>query len=117
MPSAAEPEALYVSVGEAIRAVRGATSQEELAEAIGKNQRTLSSYESGRVAVPLHLVPVIEDTCGARRGTIFRRAGLVEDSIEAAIGSDPALTEKGRHTVLAYYRFVRDEYDELRYSS
>jgi transcriptional regulator with XRE-family HTH domain len=116
MPQTPELEALYVSVGEAIRAVRGTRSQDDLAEAIGKNQRTLSAYESGRVATPLHLVPLIEDFCGARRGTIFKRSGLVEDdtSVEAAIEADPALTERKRGMVESYYVFIRDEYDEAR---
>lgn len=88
-------------------------SQEDLADAIGKNQRTLSAYESGRVAIPLHLIPLIETICKVSSGTIFHKAGLVALDVEAAIRSDPDLrTEKKRETVATYYRFVRDEVDE-----
>lgn len=112
MPDGAELEPLYVSVGEAIRAVRGAMNQEDLADAIGKNQRTLSAYEDGRVRIPLHVIPLIEAACGARRGTILRQVDLVDDSTEAAIEGDPALTPFGRRTVLGFYLYTRDQFDE-----
>lgn len=112
MPTSGDTEPLYVAVGSAIRDVRGGMSQDDLAAAIGKNQRTLSAYEDGRVRVPLHLIPEIERACGARKGAVMRKAGLVEDSTEAAIEGDPDLTPFGRRTVLGFYRYTRDEFDE-----
>jgi len=110
MPQGPEVEPLYVDVGKAIRAVRGPMSQDDLAEAIGKNQRTLSAYEDGRVRIPLHLIPEIETACGAKLGAIFHEAGLIHLDVEAAIRSDPALSEYGHESVAGFYRFTRDEY-------
>jgi transcriptional regulator with XRE-family HTH domain len=97
-------------IGEAIRSVRGEMKQAPLADLLGVDQSTFSGWESGRYMAPLHLLPAIEEACGVRRGAILRRVDLVEDSIEAAIASDPALDDRGRNAVASYYRFVRDEF-------
>src|SRR5687768_10853447 len=89
-------------IGEAIRSTRSEMNQGPLADQVGVDQSTLSGWESGRYMAPLHLLPLIEEACGVRKGAILRRAGLVEDSIEAAIESDPALTAFGRRTVLGF---------------
>lgn len=109
--SQVDPDPVYRRIGEAIRSVRGEMSQDALAEAIGRDQRTLSGYELGRGRIPLDVIIEIETACGVRRGAILREAGLVEDSVEAAIESDPALTAFGRRTVLGFYRYTRDEFD------
>lgn len=110
MASAAEVEPLYASVGKAIRAVRGDMSQDDLAEVIGKNQRTLSAYEDGAVRIPLHLIPEIEAACGARQGDILRKAGLIDESVEAVISGDPALSDYGREAVIGFYLYTRDQF-------
>jgi transcriptional regulator with XRE-family HTH domain len=112
MPDGTDIEALYRDVGEAIRSVRGAMSQDELASRIGKDQRTLSGYESGRVRVPLDVIVAIAEKCEVRASTILGRAGIVEVNTEAAIESDPTLTPFKRKSVLNFYRYTRDEFDE-----
>jgi len=98
--------------GEAIRSVRGEMTQAQLADLLGVDQSTLSGWESGRYQAPLHVLPQIEEATGVRRGTILRLIGLVEDSIEAAIEGDPDLSVFGRRTVLGFYRYTRDEFNE-----
>lgn len=87
-------------------------TQSQLADLIEGEQTTLSDYENARSRVPLHVLPQIEGACGVRAGTILRLAGLVEDSVDAAIEADPALTPFGRRTVLGFYQYTRDVFDE-----
>lgn len=90
-------------------------SQTQIAEALGVDQPRVSKWARGESQPPLEKLPVIDALCGQPRGYVLRLAGYVDDiDIEAAIKADPRLTEKGRSTVLAYYLFVRDEYDENR---
>jgi transcriptional regulator with XRE-family HTH domain len=113
-PLAEEADDFKQRVGEAIRSVRSEMKQGPLAGQLGIDQSTLSGWESGRYMPPLHLFPLIEEACGVRRGAILRRLRLVDDDVEAVIESAPDLSERGRETVLSYYRFVRDDYDENR---
>lgn len=96
-------------IGEAIRTVRGEMRQGPLADLLGVDQSTFSGWESGRYMAPLNVLPLIEEACGVRAGTILRLAGLVDDSTEAVILSDADLDDRSRHAVATYYRFVRDE--------
>lgn len=114
MPTPPDDDAddLRRRIGEAIRSVRGELKQGPLADLLSIDQSTFSGWESGRYMAPLHLLPAIEEACGVRRGAILRRAGLIDDSIEAALESDPALTAFGRRTVLGFYLYTRDQFDE-----
>jgi hypothetical protein len=87
-----------------------------VAAELGVDVSTVGRWATGERSVPIEMLPAIDSLCGKRKGYVLRLAGYVDDdlSIEDAIESAPELTETGRSTVLSYYRFVRDDYDENR---
>lgn len=108
---------LTAAFAEAVRQLeRLGVQRKDLAARLGVEPSTVSRYVTGKLSVPLELLPAIDVMCGKRKGYVLRLAGFVDDemSTEEAISSDPALTETGRATVASYYRFVRDEYDERK---
>lgn len=68
-----------VTIGEAIREVRGGMTQTELASAVGTDQGTVSKWETGGLNPSFDDLPKIEEACGVARGTILRRAGYVAE--------------------------------------
>lgn len=68
-----------VTLGDAIREVRGPMTQDELARAVGTDQGTVSKWESGRIWPGYDDLPKIEKAAGVPRGTILRRAGYVAE--------------------------------------
>lgn len=101
-------------IGTAIASVlaQANVSQSELARRLSArgwavDQSRVSRWVRG-VAEPhaLMIYPAIEEECGVAGGTIFRRAGLVDDvdlSVEQAIRSDPRLDDQGRTTLEHMY--------------
>jgi len=59
----------------------------------------------------LAIYPAIEQECAAPLGTIFRRAGYVEEAtgfdVAAAIAADPALDEDGRNALTVLYEVLK----------
>lgn len=83
-------------------------SQLDIAAALGVDQPTVSKWARGMRRPPLDALPVTEDVCGVRKGTILRRAGYVEDgcNFRDAVLADPDLSEDDRRTLLGFYDFA-----------
>lgn len=103
-----DQDPVYRRVGEAIRETRGVMTQSQLADLIEGEQTTLSDYENARSRVPLHVLPQIEEACGVRAGTILRRAGLVDDDVEAVLESTSTLLPEDRAMIVRFYKHMRD---------
>ena len=82
-------------------------SQEQIADALGVDQPTVSRWARGMRRPPIDVLPVIEQLCNVRKGTILRRAGYVEDDgvdIAAAILADQRLPEVTRQVLADAYQ-------------
>ena len=92
-----------VPLGEVIREVRGTLTQDDLADAVGTDQGTVSRWERGNLRPTLDDLRAIEDALGLHHGAIVRRAGYVEDltSVKAALEADPSIPAKSIPYLLA----------------
>lgn len=103
-----------ISVGAALRKIRESAghTQEQIADATGVPQPTLSQWELDRASptlAALEDIGAIEDACAVPRGTVLRMAGYVADevTVEAAIENDPLLSLVLKEALLrAYGAFV-----------
>lgn len=85
--------------------------QTQIADAIpGVDQPTVSKWARGERPPPLWALPLIEQVCGVRRGTILRHAGYVDDDIdlETAIETAPDVIDAtDRSALLGLYRVFK----------
>lgn len=80
-------------------------TQSELAEAMGVDQTTVSTWVRGMRRIPLDALPELEETMGVTVGTLLRKAGYVSygGDVVSAVAADPALNDSGRQAVIAVY--------------
>lgn len=94
-------------LGDAIRqaAARANVTQKQIAEAVGKDQTTISAWMKGENWPQLSAIPAIEELCGLRPGQILREAGFVEPATDArdAIMADIRLSIETRESIVVIY--------------
>lgn len=118
---AMQQQDIAARLGRALIVLRGNTPQQQLADALqGKivgqrvTQNWVSRRERGEVELTPTEVAVIEQALGARHGSVYWLAGLIEGdadpqetwtwtSARRAIENDPLLTESLRRVVLGAY--------------
>jgi len=98
----------YERVGTAFRTAYEAAGlrQEDIADALGVDQGTVSKWARGLQRIDLDYFPQIDQLCGHRKGYLLRLAGYVEDDpadVRSALASDPTLDEVSRRVLLAAY--------------
>lgn len=102
-------------IGAVIRAAykRAGLTQEQIADATGVDQSTVSAWVNGKSWPSVWALPIIEQLCGERLGFVLRSIdGFIDDDepvdVGAAINRDPALDEDSKGAMLLSYRtFVR----------
>jgi transcriptional regulator with XRE-family HTH domain len=107
-----KPMALH----EAIRsAYQGRTRQEDLADAIGVDQGTVSRWSNGKSVPNVLQQAEIERLSGRPVGWISVQAGLIDEvtTVPEAIALAPELDDTGRAAVLAAYHGVVSRYSAL----
>lgn len=110
------PQPSAVRLGSALReATRAAgITQKQIAEAVERDQSTVSAWLSGENWAPLWALPIVDELCGQPRGHVLRIAAFVDDEgvdVVAAINRDPDLDEDSKGAMLLSYRvFVRLSY-------
>lgn len=113
MPAGEPDEArrLFLAIGAEIRQARGKRTAQSLADAIGKDQTSISNYERGGT-IPLPVLWEIEAELGLRRSELLVRARAVAPEIvpvntpaQQAIQDDPDLDGPGKEAVLYAYRY------------
>lgn len=94
-----------VPLGQAIRRVRGDVDQRVVAEAVGRDQGTISKWERGQASPTLEQILSIERALGVLAGSILRLAGYVDDPVNArqAIEADRSIPDEFKPTVLRIY--------------
>ena len=99
-------EARRMTTGQAIKLAMGPMRQVDLAEALGTDQGTVSTWCTDKVVPSLTQIENIEDATGQPRGFILRAAGYVVDvtDVPSAIEHDPMLSTDSRRLLLAMYR-------------
>lgn len=105
----ASPAAAAAQLGNALReATRSAgIMQKQIAEAVGRDQSTVSAWLSGDSWAPLWALPIIDELCRQKAGHILRLAGFVDPEIdlETAIETAPApIDATDRQALLLLYR-------------
>lgn len=70
-PRRSESEVNLQAVGQRIRQLRGAATQEEFAQALNISQAQLSKYELGQSALPLSLLAKLADKYGRTKDWIL----------------------------------------------
>jgi transcriptional regulator with XRE-family HTH domain len=79
--------------------------QQDVADAVGVRQNTVSRWNTGR-SLPrdLDTIEAVERACGRPPGFILAVAlGLQVTTVEEAIAMDPMLSDFGRRVVLSTY--------------
>ena len=98
-------------LGAALRATYedAGVSQEQLADGLGVDQTTISSWARGMRRAPLDALEEVEKICRVRKGTILRRAGYVDEGVDlvTAIRTAPDLDEHGRQIMTTLYEVVK----------
>jgi len=121
MPAMSEDpwKARLEALGALLREERRAAglSQRDLAERTNVSNAYLSQVERGRHEPSLRVLAALTSALGVSLKTLLVRAGIIEaahdereprvPSTEAAIVSDPALTEAQRFALLSVYRSFR----------
>lgn len=106
-----QPEDMEVDqkVGAAMRRFRGRRTQEEVAQAIGTEQPTVSKWEKGLQPPTFRAIYMFESYLGVAHGSVYASAGLVEtkDSVELAVATDKALEPEAKEFVLKAYQGAR----------
>jgi transcriptional regulator with XRE-family HTH domain len=111
------PPAVPVLLSEAIRACYAdRLTQDQLAEATGIPQSTISRLARGDTEPRLDVLKRIEEACGRPAGWIVIQAGYVADvkTVPEAIAVDPALVDDhARRSVLKAYAGVVKNYHPI----
>jgi transcriptional regulator with XRE-family HTH domain len=95
-----------VTLGEALRRIRGTRTEDEIAEVVGRSQATVSRWELDDGKPQLEQIAAIEDHVGRPRGTVLRAAGFVTDpdGVEDRIRADGRLDDEQMLLAIAAYR-------------
>lgn len=100
-------------LSEAFRATyeEAGVSQEDIAAALDVDQPTVSKWARGMRRPPIDALPITERLCNVKLGTILRRAGYVDDDLDARamLVADPELTTGNRRVVLRVYDSLRGQ--------
>lgn len=98
-----------VSLGQAIRELRGQLTQVELAARVKTDQGTVSRWEHGNLKPELDDLKAIEEAVGAPHGTIVRRCGYVAElvTVEDALQADPTIPRDQLHLIFAAIEAAR----------
>jgi transcriptional regulator with XRE-family HTH domain len=97
------PQAKPVSLADALRACyEGQRTQVELAEALGKAQRTISSWVTGTREPSLDDIRDFESACGRPLGWVLTMAGFVSQPTtpEEAVELDTRIGDPDRRIIL-----------------
>jgi transcriptional regulator with XRE-family HTH domain len=98
------------SLHQAIRsAYQGRIRQDDLADALGVDQATISRWSAGKSRPNVVQMRGIETLAGRPLGWIDAQCGLIDDvcTVPQAIAMDPALSDSDRAVLLdAYYGVV-----------
>lgn len=88
------------------KAYTGRATQEQIAEAIGVKQPTISRWARGEVVPDVDQLVAMEDFLERPRGFVLAAAGYVVCplTVEAAIAMAPGLTDGDRGNLIALYQ-------------
>lgn len=75
------------------------------------DQPLISKWARGMRAIPLEVLPALDDVLGETKGYLLRKAGYVDPidkaDVQAAIAVDPELDEDGRTALTLLYRVLK----------
>lgn len=102
------PHPAPVSLGVALRAARKPRTQDEMAEALGVDQATISKWERGVSRPTLEEIRAFEEAAGRARGSVLVATGSVElkEGVELAITADDRLGAEQKDYLLNAYRMA-----------